>query len=106
MSIEYLQKQAQLAYDHEVARRNIKQQMQSRLTVNYNGGVFMVTKEQIVFLDMLGTQEVVILDEYETPIKVNAAALRDQMMQRYHEIMNEWLLVYEEQTKIRSAKHV
>jgi hypothetical protein len=106
MSIEQLQKQAQLAYDHEAARRNIKHQMTNRLTVNYDGGIFAVTKEQICFLNLLGDRDVVLLDEYDTPITVNAPKLYDMMLQRYYEIMNEWKLAWEEQTKIRSAKNV
>jgi hypothetical protein len=106
MTIDSLQTQAKLVYDQELARRNIKQQMESRLTVNHNGGVFSVTKEQINFLDLLGNQEVVLLDDYETPIKCDAFELMKLMFARYHEVMNEWLLAYEEQVKIRSVKNV
>lgn len=106
MQIEELQDKANLAYDRELAKRNIKNQMQSRLTVVFNGGVFSVTKEQINFLDLLGSQEVVLLDDYEIPIKVNAFDLLKVMFRRYHEVMNEWHLAYEEQSKVRSARHV
>ena len=106
MNIEQLQQQAQLSFDHAIAKKNLQQRMQSRLNVAYNGGFFTVTKEQINFLDLLGNQEVVILDDYETPIKVTAYELLKLMFQRYHEIMNEWQEEYEKLTKIRSGKNV
>jgi len=110
MDIDNLQRQAQLSFDHAVAKKNLQQRMQSRLNVTYNDGFFTVTKEQINFLDLLGSQtasqSVVLLDDYQTPIEVNAFELLKIMFQRYHEIMNEWLEEYEQLKKIRSAKHV
>jgi hypothetical protein len=101
-----IQNQAQLSFDHAVAKRNLQQRMQARLNVTYNEGFFTVTKEQINFLDLLGSQEVVLLDNYETPIKVNAYELLKLMFERYHEIMNEWLEEYEQLKKVRTAKNV
>ena len=106
MDIDNLQRQAQLSFDHAIAKKNLQQRMQSRLNVTYNDGFFTVTKEQINFLDLLGSQSVVLLDDYQTPIEVNAFELLKIMFQRYHEIMNEWLEEYEQLKKIRSAKHV
>lgn len=106
MDIDNLQRQAQLSFDHAIAKKNLQQRMQSRLNVTYNDGFFTVTKEQINFLDLLGSQTVVLLDDYQTPIEVNAFELLKIMFQRYHEIMNEWLEEYEQLKKIRSAKHV
>ena len=101
-----IQNQAQLSFDHAVAKRNLQQRMQARLNVTYNEGFFTVTKEQINFLDLLGSQEVVLLDNYDTPIKVNAFELLRLMFERYHEIMNEWMEEYEQLKKIRTAKNV
>jgi hypothetical protein len=106
MDVQKFQNQAQLSFDHAVAKRNLQQRMQARLNVTYNDGFFTVTKEQINFLDLLGSQEVVLLDNYETPIKVNAFELLKLMFERYHEIMNEWLEEYEQLKKVRTAKNV
>jgi hypothetical protein len=106
MDIDELKNQAQLSYDHAVGKKNLQQRMESRLNVAYNGGFFTVTKEQINFLDLLGSQEVVLLDDYQTPVKVNAFELLKIMFARYHEIMNEWLFEWEELKKVRSAKNV
>jgi hypothetical protein len=106
MDISTLQQQALLAFDHAIAKKNLQQRMESRLNVAYNSGFFTVTKEQINFLDLLGSQEVVLLDDYSIPVKVNAFELVKLMFQRYHEVMNEWEEEYQQLTKIRSAKNV
>jgi hypothetical protein len=106
MDISTLQQQAHLAFDHAIAKKNLQQRMESRLNVAYNSGFFTVTKEQINFLDLLGSQEVVLLDDYSIPVKVNAFELLKLMFQRYHEVMNEWEEEYQQLTKIRSAKNV
>jgi hypothetical protein len=106
MDINELQKQAALAFDHALAKKNLQQHMESRLNVAYNSGFFTVTKEKINFLDLLGSQQVVLLDDYQTPIKINAHELLSLMFQRYHEVMNEWEEEYQKLTNIRSAKNV
>lgn len=106
MDINDIQTQAQLSFDHAVAKKNLQQRMLSRLNVTYNDGFFTVTKEQINFLDLLGSHDVVILDDYQTPIRVNAYELLKLMFARYHEIMNEWEEEYQQLKKIRSAKNV
>jgi hypothetical protein len=106
MQIEELQKQAQLAYDHELAKQNIQQQMQSRLTVHHNSGVFLVNSELICFLTSWDDEHLVIVDSYQIPIQINRLELLSQAKQRYREVMNEWQLAWENQRKIRSAKNV
>ena len=106
MQIEQLQQQAQLAYDHELAKRNIQQQMQSRLTVHHNSGVFQIDPVLICFLTSWDEEDIVLLDSYNIPIQVQKTKLLSDAKQRYSEVMNEWKLAWEEQSKIRSAKNV
>lgn len=106
MQIEQLQQQAQLAYDHELAKRNINHQMQSRLTVHHNSGVFLVDSQLISFLNSWEDDQMVLLDSYHIPIQITRQELLEQAKQRYREIMNEWQLAWEQQSKIRSAKNV
>lgn len=106
MQIDQLQQQAQLAYDHELAKRNIQQQMQSRLTVHHNDGVFVVDSELICFLNSWEEDQLILLDSYSFPIMINRLELLKKAKQRYQEVMNEWKLAWDQQTKIRSAKNV
>ena len=106
MDITELQNEAKRAFDHALAKKNLQQRMEARLNVSYNNGFFTVTKEQVCFLNLMGAQEIVLLDDYQVPIKVNALELCKKMSARYHEIMNEWAEEYEQLKKIRTANHV
>jgi hypothetical protein len=106
MQIDQLKLEAQLAYDRELARKNIKQQMQARLIVTHSQGVFVVDRETINFLSLFDNQSIILLDAYDNPIKVNALELYKLMISRYHEVMNEWSIEWEDKNKIRSARHV
>ena len=106
MDVLNLQNEAKRAYEHALAKSNLQQRMEARLNVSYNGGFFLVTKELINFLSLYDANEIIILDDYTTPIKVNALELFEKATARYQEIMNEWAEEYEKIKKIRTAAHV
>ena len=109
MDLEQLQTYARSAYDRELARKNIQHQMQSRLTVSYGSGVFLVSQELILFTDYLQRMQIfetVMLDHYQTPIMVNTVELNRIALARYQEVMNEWQLEWQKQSAIRSVKNV
>lgn len=106
MDIIELQNEAKRAFDHALAKKNLQQRMEARLNVSYNNGFFTVTKEQLCFLHLMHSKEIVLLDDYQVPIRVNALELYTKMSARYHEIMNEWAEEYEQLKSIRTAKNV
>lgn len=106
MSIIDLQQQAKLSFDHAVAKKNLTERMNSRLTVTHRGGVFRVNTDLFVLLDLIEQDEMVILDVYDTPVLVQIAEIRQLAKQRYAELMNEWLAEWERIKKTRRAEDV
>ena len=110
MNITDLQRQAKLAFDHAVAKKNLTERMQSRLTVTHRGGVFSVNADLFVLLDLPEdngwNDEMVLLDSYDTPVMVNREELRTLAKQRYYELMNEWLAEWNKLKKIRKGEDV
>jgi hypothetical protein len=106
MDINQLETQAKLSFDHAVAKKNLTERMQSRLTVSHQGGVFRVDADLFVLLSLTEGDEMVILDSYDTPILVNRKELCDTAKQRYFELTNEWLAEWERLKKIRKAEDV
>ena len=106
MSIIDLQQQAKLSFDHAVAKKNLTERMNSRLTVTHRGGVFRVNTDLFVLLDLLEQDEMVILDVYDTPVLVQIAEIQQLAKQRYAELMNEWLAEWERIKKTRRAEDV
>jgi hypothetical protein len=82
-------------FDHESARRSLREKYQARLTFAVNGGLFRASPEMIVFLDLYGDQTIVVEDLYQNPTEVNARELCDAMKSRWQEQMNAWLIEYQ-----------
>lgn len=106
MTPEEFQDAATWRFKHQVAKKNIKQQIQSRLNITHNNGYFTVTKELIFFLSCWDEDNLVLEDDYETPIMVDRQELLKLAKQRYQELMNEWYEEWQSLKKVRSAKNV
>ncbi|NDB56959.1 hypothetical protein EB001_00675 [bacterium] len=106
MTPEELREKAIEAYNRDVAKQNILTAMESRMTVSYNDGVFIVTPELISFLNAWQNELIYMLDAYDVPIQVDANYLKTLCKQRWQEVMNEFAIEYEEYKKIRNAKQL
>ena len=110
MNITDLQQQAKTSFDHAVAKKNLKERMESRLTVSHRGGVFRVNTELFVLLDLHEddglNDEMILLDAYDTPVMVDRKELRNTAKQRYTELMNEWLAEWNKLKQTRRAEDV
>jgi hypothetical protein len=95
MDTNELVKQARSRFDHAAAKRVLKEKYEAKLLFAYGGGMFKSTPELITFLSLYRGQEVVLLDLYDNPVKVNADHLRDEMQKRWYEQMNAWLVEHE-----------
>ena len=101
MDTDQLVAHSRARFDHAVARKILKEKYQAKMLFAYNGGMFLAGPElQTTLLSCPGT-EAVILDLYETPVRVDTKELYAQSQQRWQEQMNSWLLEHEEQSKKR-----
>jgi hypothetical protein len=88
-------------FDHAAAKKTLKEKYESRMLFAHAGGMFKSTPELISFLSLYNNQDIVLLDVYDTPVKVNAADLRNEMQKRWYEQMNAWLVEWSELQKQR-----
>jgi hypothetical protein len=93
--------QARSRFDHAAARRVLKEKYQAKMLFAHAGGMFKSTPEMITFLSLYSNEEIVLLDLYDTPVKVNADHLKDEMQKRWYEQMNAWLIEHEELSRQR-----
>ena len=87
-------------FDHAAARQILQEKYQAKLTFAHAGGMWSAGPELLTLLKLC-SGEIVILDLYETPVKVNAKEFYEQVLQRWQEQMNAWLVEYEELNKQR-----
>ena len=101
MNTDNLLAHARARFDHAAARRILKEKYQARMLFAHAGGMWRAGPELVVMLATVPPGDAVILDLYETPIKVNPEELRGIAMLRWQEQMNAWLVEHEELNKKR-----
>jgi hypothetical protein len=101
MDTEDLIAHARSRFNHESARRLLKEKYEARMLFAHAGGMWRTGPELLVLLATVPPGNAVILDLYENPIQVNPEELRGQAMQRWQEQMNAWLLEHEQLNKQR-----
>jgi hypothetical protein len=79
----------------------LKEKYEARMIFAHAGGMFKSTPEIITFLSLYNNEDIVLLDLYDNPVKVNAADLKDQMQKRWYEQMNAWLTEWSDLQKQR-----
>jgi len=101
MNIENLVAHARARFDHAAAKRILKEKYQAKMVFAYNGGMWRAGPElHATLLSCPGT-EAVILDLYETPVKINTRELFALSQQRWQEQMTAWLVEHEQNSSKR-----
>lgn len=88
-------------FEHESAKRVLREKYQAKMMFAHAGGMFRASPEMISFLNLYRDQDIVVKDLYDTPVQVNANTLCDVMKTRFQEQMNAWLLEHEEISRQR-----
>lgn len=101
MNTDQLIAHSRARFDHVTARRTLKEKYEAKLVFAHAGGMFRADQNLIVLLQAISTEEAVILDLYENPVKINVSELAYHVRERFQEIMNAWLVEYEELNKNR-----
>ena len=100
MDTEQLVAHSRARFEHEAARRTLREKYQAKFTFAHAGGMWLAGPELLTILKCCsGT--VVILDLYENPVKVTVEELYELTLQRWQEQLNAWLTEYEELNKRR-----
>jgi len=101
MNTDNLIAHARARFDHEAARRVLKEKYQARMLFAHAGGMWRAGPELLVLLATVPPGDAVVLDLYETPVQVRPEELRGMAMMRWQEQMNAWLVEHEQLNKKR-----
>lgn len=101
MNTEQLIAHSRARFDHVAARRVLKEKYQARMTFAYAGGMWCAGPELLTVLKACPDESAVLLDLYETPVRVDVAELELAVQQRWQEQMNAWLVEYDALNKNR-----
>lgn len=102
MNTDALLAHARSRFNHEAARRALKEKYQARMVFAYQGGMFRAGAELLAMLNACPVEDdIVILDLYENPIRVSPLDLQRLAHDRWQEQMTAWLIEFEESCQQR-----
>jgi uncharacterized protein (DUF2237 family) len=97
MDTDQLISHSRARFEHEAARRTLREKYQAKLTFAYRGGLWKAGPELLSVLNCCTMdKEVVLEDLYENPVKVNTKELWNLAAERWQECMNAWLTEYDQ----------
>ena len=88
-------------FDHEAAKQVLREKYEAKLLFAHQGGMFRADANLIVLLSSFDTEDVVIIDEFQNPIKVDRPSLLQEAKQRHQEQLNAWMVELAEQLRQR-----
>lgn len=101
MDTDALYQHARARFEHAAARRVLKEKYQAKMIFAHAGGMWRAGPELQITLFTCPDTEAVILDLYETPVKIAVQELLALSQQRWQEQMTAWLVEHEEISKQR-----
>lgn len=87
-------------FAHNSAKHYLKEKYSSKLSVADQGGLWKADKETLSFLSNI-TGDVIIIDLYDNPVKVDAESLYKKLLKVYNTVMTEW---YNEHTELENKR--
>ena len=93
---------ARARFDHVTARRIMKEKYQARMVFAHAGGMWRAGPElQAVLLQCSPTEDSVLMDLYDNPVRVRAPELFAKAHALWQEQMNAWLVEWEQTNQKR-----
>ena len=102
MNTDELISHSRARFEHASAKRLLKEKYQGKLTFAYAGGMWRAGPELHSTIFTCGKiGEVVLLDLYDNPVKIDTTELLKLSQERWQEQMNAWLVEYEQLARKR-----
>lgn len=102
MNTDNLITHARARFDHAQAKRVLKEKYEAKMLFAHSGGMWRAGPDLLATLKFCTLdQEVVLLDTYDNPVKINTKELWNLAAERWQEVMNAWHVEYEELGKKR-----
>lgn len=97
MDTDQLIAHSRARFEHEVARKTLREKYQAKLTFAYRGGMWRAGPELNCTIFTCGRiGDVVLEDLYGNPVKIDTTELMQLSQERFNEQMNAWLVEYEQ----------
>jgi hypothetical protein len=96
MDIKNLLIESKARFNHNSAKAYLAEKYKSKLIVAEQGGLWKANHDTIAFLNSLSSDQIVIIDTFDTPVKVNRQELLEKLQQVYETTMEQWYVEWKE----------
>jgi hypothetical protein len=96
MDIKNLLAESKARFNHNSAKAYLAEKYKSKLILADQGGLWKADSQTISFLNSFTTEQMVIIDTFESPIKVNRQELLEKLQQVYETTMEQWYAEWKE----------
>ena len=90
MDTKTLISEAKARFNHNAAKAQLKDKYDGRLRVAEQGGLWQADLHTINFLNSFDDDEIILIDSFKDPVKVNRLPLLKKLKETYTTVMNEW----------------
>lgn len=90
MDTKTLIAEAKARFNHNSAKEYLKEKYSAKLLVADQGGLWRADQQTITFLASFLNKEVVLIDTFDNPVRVNRQELMDKLCEVYKSVMDEW----------------
>ena len=85
-----------IRFNHNSAKDYLKNKYESKLIVADQGGLWKATIEIISFLSTNIQEQIVLMDSFNNPVKVDRILLLNKLTNIYNQVTNEWYTEWSE----------
>ena len=82
--------EARARFNHNSAKEYLKEKYEAKLLVAEQSGLWKADQQTIAFLAATNNEEIVLIDTFGNPVKVNRKELMDKLTDTYWTVMNDW----------------
>ena len=90
MDTKLLISESKARFNHNSAKAYLKDKYDSKFIIADQGGLWRANLETINFLSASSDDLVILIDTFESPVKVSRVALLNKLTSVYTAVMTEW----------------
>ena len=90
MDIKILLAESKARFNHNSAKAYLAEKYQSKLIVAEQGGLWKANAETILLLNSFTSTNLVLVDTFNSPVKVDRQQLLEKLQQIYETTMEQW----------------
>jgi hypothetical protein len=90
MDIKNLLAESKARFNHNSAKAYLAEKFKSKLIVAEQGGLWIADAETILLLNSFISANLILVDTFNNPVKVNRQQLLEKLQQTYDTTMEQW----------------